>query len=56
MPEELIPALSRFEESLKVPMKPIIEAHSDLQDTYNNLDMLISEVVSQNEWLLNSIF
>jgi hypothetical protein len=45
---------SKFEESLKAPMKPIIEAHNDLQFTYNSLDQLIDEVVSQNEWLLNS--
>ena len=53
--EDLMPVYSRYEESVKASMKPIIDAHTDLQDTYNNLDMLIDEVVSQNEWLLNSI-
>lgn len=45
---------TRFEESLKQPMRPILDAHSDLQSTYSNLDYLINEVVMQNEWLLNS--
>lgn len=52
--EESLSAYTRFEDSLKIPMRPIIEAHNDLQHTYNNLDELINEVVSQNEWLLNS--
>ncbi|OMJ79449.1 hypothetical protein SteCoe_20551 [Stentor coeruleus] len=52
--EENLSAYTRFEDSLKIPMRPIIEAHNELQNTYNNLDELIDEVVSQNEWLLNS--
>jgi hypothetical protein len=52
--EESIQSQARVEESLKQPMKPVIEAHFNLQNTYNNLDNLINEVVLQNEWLLNS--
>jgi hypothetical protein len=52
--EEPLPFYSKFEESLKAPMKPIIDAHDSLKYTYNSLDELIGEVVSQNDWLLNS--
>ena len=45
---------SKVEDLIKQPMRPVIEAHTNLQNTYNNLDYLINEVVLQNEWLLNS--
>jgi len=45
---------TRFEESLVHPMRPILDAHTDLQSAYSNLDYLINDVVMQNEWLLNS--
>ena len=35
-------------------MKPIQTAHVSLQEGYNGLEDLIEEVVSRNEWLLNS--
>ena len=52
--EEPLPFQARVETHIKAPMKLINDAHSELQDTYNNLHSIVNEVVSQNEWLLNS--
>ncbi|CAG9310218.1 unnamed protein product [Blepharisma stoltei] len=45
---------TRLEEALKNPMKPIIEAHTELQTAYKDLDVIIDDVVSRNEWILNN--
>jgi hypothetical protein len=45
-----------YVDSVKNLIKPAQVEHQNLRDTYNKLDMLVEEVVSRNEWLLNSKF
>ena len=47
--EDTIYLYSKIEETLKNQMKPVVDAQNELQSTYNNLDNIINEVVSQNE-------
>lgn len=54
--DELTVKETKLEETLKNPMRPIIEAHTDLQTAYKDLDVIIDDVVSRNEWILNSDF
>lgn len=55
--EKDIPETKRiYEDSVKNLIQPAQIEYHNLRDTYNKLDMLVEEVVSRNEWLLNSKF
>lgn len=55
--EKDIPENKRiYEDAVKQLIKPAQIECYNLQDTYNQLDVLVEEVVSRNEWMLNNKF
>ena len=54
--EETTQYQAKIEKLVEEPMKPVNSAYSSLQEGYNGIENLIEEVVSRNEWLLNSKF